>query len=146
MLANTTLYNIMDTFTIVADTEWVDNRTPVQRLKDEYCDLHKDVYGVKGRWIYSQDLTEQELKEKIDILFEQGKIVWAEERAREEANDKKAIEQIKKTIEIGAGTLENALKWLHDANNTDGDDGYLGYQLGCSYMFIYNLRKNGLPN
>ena len=43
-------------------------RTELQQLMDDYCDYHKDVHGVKARWIYNSGVTVAELKSMLASL------------------------------------------------------------------------------
>jgi len=116
-------------------------RTALQEMKDDYCDLHKDVYGVKARWIYGTDVTEAQMVEMLASLQKQGEAVWKAEAEREAANDEAFIKEINRYIELGAGNAKTALKWMHDAHDTGGDHDYLGFDLGCSYKFVTNYFK-----
>ena len=116
-------------------------RTKLQEMKDDYCDLHKDVYGVKARWIYQTEVTEEQMEAMLASLQKQGEAVWAEEAAREAANDDAFIKEINRYIELGAGDAKTALAWMHDSHDTGGNHDYLGFELGCSYKFIVNYFK-----
>jgi hypothetical protein len=37
---------------------------------------------------------------------------------------------------MGAGNYETALRWIHEADGTDGDDEYLCYHNGLPYGFF----------
>ena len=117
------------------------DRTKLQELMDDYCDLHKSVHGVKARWIYNTDYTEAEMEFLLESLQKEGERVWAEE-AKQEANaDAAFVAAINKMVELGAGDHKTALKWLHDAHDTGGDNRYLGFDFGCSYLFVENFFK-----
>jgi hypothetical protein len=38
-------------------------------LRDMYCDMHKDAYGVKGRFVYSKDYTREEWLSMFNCLL-----------------------------------------------------------------------------
>jgi hypothetical protein len=116
-------------------------RTKLQEMMDEYCDLHKDVHGVKARWIYGMDVTEAQMEAMLDSLQKQGEAVWAEEAAQEAASDAAFLAEINRYIELGAGDAKVALAWMHEAYDTGGNHDYLGFELGCSYKFIANYFK-----
>ena len=112
--------------------------TEAEVLSSLYCDLHKDVYGVKARWYRVDNTTESLAQARLDIeaLQVAGEAIWAEEKAQEERMviDLEAlIDQIKA---MGAKTREDALRWLHDAYQTQGDDDYLCYHLGVPYGYF----------
>lgn len=119
-------------------------RTELQQLMDEYCDYHKDVYGVKARWIYNSGVTVAELKKMLASL-EQSYYEQAElERKQTARNEQAAWEQIKQFMALGAKDVAMAIRWMHDAHDTEGDNRFLDFDLCCSYGFIENILKNGL--
>lgn len=116
--------------------------TKLQELKDDYCDLHKSVHGIKARWIYGMDLTEAQMEELLVRLQKEGERIWAIEAKQEAENDAEFLAAIDKMVALGAADKKTALKWLHDAYDTGGNNGFLGYEFGCSYQFVENFFKN----
>jgi hypothetical protein len=119
-------------------------RTELQQLMDEYCDYHKDVYGVKARWIYEQEVTVEELKGMLGFLERQYLIEAEQEKQRTARAEQAAREQIKILMQYGAQDVATAIRWLHEAQDTCGDNRFLDFDLGCEYGFIDGLLKNGL--
>lgn len=119
-------------------------RTRIEELKDMYCDWHKDVHGVKARWVYGMDLTEAELKGMLDRLEEECTFIREEEAKREAANEVAARAQIQALINHGARDVAMAIRWMHEAEHTDGDNRFLDYTLGTRYGFVEEVLKNGL--
>jgi len=110
--------------------------TRIEELESAYCDLHKDVHGIKARWIHFN--SEEEGRAALDRLQAEGEIVWARERAQQERAAVAFEQRILDTIALGAWTRDNAIRWIHDAEGSDGDDDYLCYLLGLKYG--YKLR------
>jgi hypothetical protein len=127
----------------IVDIEF-NERTKLEQLKDEYCDFHKSVYGMKARWVYGMNVTESELENMLAVLFKQAEVVWAEEKRQEALKEEKMKEQIRMLIERGAEDVATAVRWLHQAEGTEGDDRYLDYCLGVSYGFTEKLLQAGL--
>lgn len=119
-------------------------RTKIQELKDMFCDCHKDVYGVKARWVYDLDLTEAELVSMLAQLEVEYKAVQKQEAARQAAAEVQVRSQIKSLIDHGAYNVVRAIRWLHDSYNTDNDNRYLDHKLGVQYGFIDNIIEKGL--
>ena len=44
--------------------------------------------------------------------------------------------RVEETIALGAKNRETAIKWIHDAEDTDNDDEYLCYRLGLPYTYF----------
>ena len=108
--------------------------TPLQELECIYSDMHKDVYGVKARWISFSSVEEAE--EALTALQAAGEA----ERKYEVEQEAKAIEEFEKRlgemIETGAGDRKTAIRWLDQAHGTQGDMEFLAYQLGLPYKFF----------
>lgn len=108
--------------------------TRIEELESIYCELHKDVYGVKARWITFSSVEEGE--RALASLEEQGRIIWAQEEA---ARKQAAVEfeaRVKTVIESGAGDRATALRWIHQAEDTNGDDEFLAYKCGLQYGYF----------
>ena len=119
-------------------------RTKIEELKDLYCDSYKDVHGIKARWVYGMDLTLEEL-ENMMARLEEAYAFNQEDVARvEAANEAKARERIQALIEHGAKNVVRAIRWLHEAEGTDGDDRFLDFTLGTRYGFIDEVLQKGL--
>ncbi len=108
--------------------------TELQELEQIYCELHKDVYGVKARW-YKADSIEQARKD-LDALEATGKSVWAQEKADQILAASIFETRVTETIALGAGDRATAIKWIHDAEETAGDDEYLCWTLGLKYGYL----------
>jgi hypothetical protein len=116
----------------------------IQELKDLYCDSYKDVHGIKARWVYEQDLTVAELEGMMDRLEEEYTFEREEEARREAAAEVEARKQIQALIKCGAKDVAMAIRWMHEAYDTNGDSSFLDYELGTRYGFVASVLKNGL--
>ena len=73
---------------------------------------HKDAFGVKGRHYDFESMSIDDLRAEADYISEQVKITMDREAALE-AEDLAAFESlVQKTIAMGAGNEETALRWL----------------------------------
>ena len=116
----------------------------VEELKDLYCDCYKDVHGIKARWVYGMELTVEELEGMMARLEREWVEVKAEEDRREAQAELEARKQIQALIEHGAKDVAMAVRWMHDAEGTNGDNRYLDHTLGTRYGFIEEVLENGL--
>ena len=90
--------------------------TPAQydryMLEMDVYEMHKSAYGVKGRHYDFDNMTDQELKDELEHLSK----VASEEYEREQKFYAEQVEKFKalvqKTIDLGAGDEETALRWL----------------------------------
>ena len=99
-------------------------------------DMHKDVYGFRPRGMYS-DYTEAQLSDVIDELQIQlnEQIDWDKKREEKAIADFKAL--IQKTIDMGAGDEETALKWLVEGSECNYDFEYFVWLQGFSVYTEY---------
>ena len=108
---------------------------------------HKDAFGVKGRHYDFEAMSLQELKDEADYISrsvdEQMKI-----EAEMEAEAIKRFESSVKEYEGMAGSREDAIRWLIQAEGLDEerDPGYICYNLGLPYsmekIFAPIIAKN----
>ncbi len=104
-------------------------QTELQELESIYCEMHKDVYGVKARW-YRAESVEQARKD-IDRLSEELRVQMEQDKVFQQ-------EAIKAFEELAAscGGTETAKRWQHQAYGTGGDDEYLEYRMGLPYGYF----------
>lgn len=111
--------------------------TTIEELRGCYSDMHKDAYGFRPRnwdavkeWTHADfELVFQHLQQQIEDRIESEK----EEKA------KAAVEveaRITKLIEMGAGDRKTAIRWLHESEETNGDNNYLCFCLGLEYEYF----------
>lgn len=107
-----------------------------EQLAATHYDFYKDVHGIRPRWMNYDAMTEEELEKELDQLGRESEV----QRIEEEKREKAAIESIEMKIAVlrasGAKDRETAIRWLHDAHDTAGDDDYLCYQLGLPYNYF----------
>ena len=102
----------------------------------QYWDMHKDAYGVRPRCIDTSSWTEADFEAEIVILaktidanYEQQ--VIAEERAMI------AFEmRVQDLMTSGAKDYKMALRWIHEAEGSNGDDEYLCFLVGLPYGYF----------
>jgi hypothetical protein len=108
-------------------------------------DLHKDAYGFRpgqSFWNYWTTCSDDEKQAEWDNLLDAlDRAVESEraDRARAEHDFQCTIASL---MHAGAQDFEMAIRWLHDANDTQGDDEYLEYRLGIGYGYIREARES----
>jgi hypothetical protein len=106
----------------------------LDEMHEHYSDFYKEVYGIRPRW--ARFATIEDAGVAILQLNAEAKLVFAQ-KDREEAEAAEAVEKtINSLIASGAGDRATAISWLHDANNTNGDDEYLCYCLDIKYGYF----------
>lgn len=105
--------------------------TELENLENIYCELHKDVYGVKARW-YRAESVEQARKD-LERLEQEAKAQAAQDKIFQQ----EAIAAFMQVVnEHCQGDFEKAKRWQHQAYGTEGDDDYLAYRLGLHYGYF----------
>ena len=88
--------------------------TELQELEEIYCELYKEVYGIKARW-YRADSVE-EARNDLDRLSK----VLEEEIKREQTAQAEAAAEFEATVQnaikFGAKDRQTALRWIIDAS------------------------------
>ena len=108
--------------------------TELEELEIIYCELHKDVYGVKARWYQAKSI--EQARKDLESLEAAGKEIWAREEQERQEAVKRFEARVQQVIESGAKDRETALRWIHQAEDTDGDDEYLCYKLNLPYAYF----------
>lgn len=113
-----------------------DEMSRKEQLAATHYDFYKSVHGIRPRWMNYDAMTEQELEAQIEQLGRESEIQEREDAIREA----KAIDDVEHLIlnlrMSGAQDRAMAVRWLHDANDTNGDADYLCYKLGVPYGYF----------
>ncbi len=107
--------------------------------EDSFSDLHKDAYGFRPSqanyeaWAVADDDGKQAMWDSLLVVLERT-------IAEEEAHEQRCIEafelQVTRTMEAGAESREQAIRWLMDASEWGGDRDYFCYLHGLPYNYF----------
>lgn len=101
-----------------------------------YWDFYKEVHGVRPRWVNHDEATIEWYEEALEQLRGEAEEVFAAEKERED----RAVAELEASIGVliasGAGDRATAIRWLHEANDTNGDTEYLEFRLGIPYGYF----------
>jgi hypothetical protein len=113
-------------------------RSEKDELGATYWDFYKEVHGIRPRWVNHEEATVEWYRASLESLQREANAQW-EEESRLEAE---AVAEFEKSVEslitAGAGDRATAIRWLHEANDTNYDGEYLCYQLGLPYGYLRN--------
>ena len=116
-------------------TTW-EEMSDLEQAQATYWDMHKDAYGVRPRCIDTSAWTLEDFEAEFVIL---GQAIEREEIARR-ASEAKAVEaferRVAELISMGAQDYEMAMRWIHEAEDTNGDNDYLAWSLGLPYRYF----------
>jgi hypothetical protein len=111
----------------------------MSRQEELHCifwDMYKDAYGVRPRGVDTSTWTEADFEQEFASL---GAVIEREEIARKEREDSASHEfemRMLSLLQMGAQDREMALRWVHEAEGSNGDDDYLCYLIGLPYGYF----------
>jgi len=104
-----------------------------------YSDLHKDARGSRpgeSGYEYWTSLTPAQKQVQWDSLIKEMDQNYAEEKAEQALAVERFENQIQHWMTMGASDRGTAIRWFHDAEDTQGDNDYLCYRLGLPYGYL----------
>jgi len=108
----------------------------LEQAQCAYWDMYKDAYGVRPRGVDTSGWTLETFRKEFDYL---GQIIEREDIARKSAEGR-AVEAFERRcaelISMGAKDMEMAMRWIHEAEDTRGDNDYLAWTLGLPYQYF----------
>lgn len=120
---------------MTAFTSWED-MTELEQAQSTFWDMYKDAHGFRPRHIDTSTWTLEQFEAEF---VELGEVMKANDIAQgiEEA---KAVEKFERRvaemISIGAQDYAMAMRWMHEAEGTQGDNDYLAWTLGLPYQYF----------
>jgi hypothetical protein len=110
--------------------------TTVEQYACQFWDMYKDAYGVRPRGIDTSSWTEAEFEREFVQLSKTIDENYREQLTREEVAKHDFEMRMLSLLQTGAKDREMALRWVHEAEGSDGDDEYLCYLLGLPYRYF----------
>lgn len=110
--------------------------TPLEQAQSTYWDMHKDAYGVRPRGIDTSAWTLADFEKEFEVL---GNAIEREEIQRKAAEEVAMHEfemRMQDLLRSGAKDRAMALRWVHEAEGSNGDDEYLCFLVGLPYRYF----------
>lgn len=110
--------------------------THKEQLECIFWDAYKDAHGFRPRHIDVSAMTVAELEAELKILSTE---IAVQEQERKESEEKASYDfeiRVQSLMTAGAKTREQALRWIHEAEGSDGDDEYLCFLVGLPYGYF----------
>ena len=102
----------------------------------QYWDMYKDAYGCRPRGIDTSAWTEAEFEREFVQLSKTIESNYKEQLAQEEVAKHDFEMRMLSLLQTGAKDREMALRWIHEAEGSNGDDEYLCFLLGLPYRYF----------
>lgn len=113
-----------------------DTMTRKEQLAATHYDFYKDVHGIRPRWYNYDQMSEEELEKELETLSIECEEQENLRREQEKLAAERVENQIQFLIDTGAEDRLAAIRWLHEAEETDGDNEYLCFKLGLPYGYF----------
>ena len=101
-----------------------------------YWDMYKDAYGVRPRGIDTSSWTEADFER---VFVQLGRTIdanYAEQVIAEEQAMIAFEMRVQDLMTSGAKSYEMALRWVHEAEGSNGDEEYLCFLVGLPYGYF----------
>ena len=102
----------------------------------QFWDMHKDAYGFRPRGIDTSSWTEAEFEAEFVTLANEIESSYQAQLVREEIAQHDSEMRVLSLLQTGAKDREMALRWIHEAEGSNGDDEYLCFLVGLPYRYF----------
>jgi len=106
-----------------------------------YWDMYKDAYGVRPRGIDTSSWTEEQFEAEFVSLSRTIEANYQEQLIAEERATVDFEMRVQGLMMSGAKSYEMALRWIHEAEGSDGDEEYLCFLVGLPYGYFRKVDK-----
>jgi hypothetical protein len=110
--------------------------TPLEQAQCTFWDAYKDAHGFRPRHIDTSTWTLEQFDSELEDLCEIMKANDITRGIEEALAVEKFERRVAEMINIGAKDIDMAMRWLHEAEGTNGDDDFLAWSLGLPYRFF----------
>ena len=113
-----------------------DELSKLEQAQATYWDMHKDAYGVRPRCIDTSTWTLDQFEAEFVIL---GQAIADAEIERQQTEEHATVvfeQRVQSLIQLGAKDRATAMRWIHEAEGTNGDDEYLAWTLDLPYQYF----------
>jgi len=115
----------------------------LEQMQAQYWDMYKDAYGIRPRHMNLEAMTEADFEAEFKIL---GEAIEREAAIRKENEHKAEVDfemRVQNLLATGAKDRTMALRWIHEAEGSNGDEDYLCYLIGLPYGYFRKV--DGFP-
>jgi hypothetical protein len=113
--------------------------TRQEELQSIFWDMYKDAHGIRPRGIDTSAWDEATFEAEFEYL---ASMIKDGNLLRVAAEEKSVISfemRVQTVIGCGAKDRAMALRWIHEAEGSNGDDEYLCYLVGLPYRYFVKV-------
>ena len=108
----------------------------LEQARETYWDMYKDAYGVRPRGVDTSGWTLEHFEAEAKILGEAIEQAEIERKAAEAKAQHDFEMRVQGLLMSGAKDRDMALRWIHEAEGSNGDDEYLCFTQGLPYSYF----------
>ena len=119
----------------VAFKTW-EEMTTLEQYSCQFWDMYKDAYGVRPRGVDTSNWDEATFEAEFNYLQD---LIAKNEQERKISEQEAAHDfemRVLSLLQTGAKDREMALRWIHEAEGSNGDDEFLCYLVGLPYRYF----------
>ena len=120
---------------MTAFTTW-EEMTELEQAQSTFWDMYKDAHGFRPRHIDTSSWTLEQFEQEFAELSEVMKANDIQQGIEEAIAIEKFERRVAEMINIGAKDIDMAMRWIHEAEDTQGDNDYLAWTLGLPYRYF----------
>lgn len=113
-----------------------DELSDLEQAQATFWDMYKDAYGFRPRGIDTSSWTLEQFDREFAELGEVMKTNDIAQKIEEAKATEKFERRVAELMTMGARDRAMALRWIHEAEETNGDDSYLAWTLGLPYLYF----------
>ena len=110
--------------------------TELEQAHATFRDMYKDAYGFRPNHIDASSWTLELFNQVFTELAEVLKANEILQGIREGIAIEKFERHVAELISLGAKDRAMAMRWIHEAEDTHGDNDYLAWTLGLLYLYF----------
>jgi hypothetical protein len=108
----------------------------LEQARETYWDMYKDAYGVRPRGVDTSGWNLEHFEAEAKILGEAIEKSEIERKAAEAKAQHDFEMRVQGLLMSGAKDRDMALRWIHEAEGSNGDDEYLCFTQGLPYSYF----------
>ena len=110
--------------------------TPLEQAQATFWDMYKDAHNFRPRHIDTSSWTLEDFDREFAELSEVMKANDIAQGIEEAIATEKFERRVAELISIGAKDMDMAMRWIHEAEDTNSDNDYLAWTLGLPYQYF----------
>jgi hypothetical protein len=107
----------------------------------QYWDMYKDAYGIRPRGIDTSTWIESDFIREFEHMAQVIELEAELQKIRQDEAIAQFTQRLSELLRMGAHDVEMALRWIHEAEGTNGDDQFLSFELGLPYNYFTTSKE-----